>query len=146
VDWFVHAHNVYGKFGHAEEHVLPTTFGLNQKGGMNSIELDKYIKQAILPLYPDVADVPGKRVMLKVDSGPGRLNVNMLATLRLQGVYLAPGFPMRLMLHKRRTRATACARAFAGPIFNVWSRLTRIEERLSLQVICRCWHSVDMTT
>ena len=93
VDWFVHAHNVYGKFGHAKEHVLPTTFGLNQKGGMNSIELDKYIKQSILPLYPDVADVPGKRVMLKVDSGPGRLNVNMLATLRLQGVYLAPGVP-----------------------------------------------------
>jgi len=70
VDWFIHAHNVYGKFGHTEEHVLPTTFGLNQKGGMNSIEVDECIKNAILPLYPDVADVSGKCVILKVDSGP----------------------------------------------------------------------------
>jgi len=60
---------------------------------VNSLELDKYIKKAILPLYPDVADVPGKRVLLKVDSGPGRMNVDMLASLRLLGVYLAPGVP-----------------------------------------------------
>jgi len=93
IDWFVHAHNVLGTFGHESERVLPTTFGLNTKGGMNTIELDKYIKKAILPLYPDVADVPGKRVLLKVDSGPGRMNVDMLATLRLQGIYLAPGVP-----------------------------------------------------
>jgi len=76
-----------------ETQVLPTTFGLNEKGGMNALELDKHIKKAILPLHPDVADMPGKRVLLKVDSGPGRMNVEMLANLRLQGVYLAPGVP-----------------------------------------------------
>ena len=93
VDWFLHANDVMGKFGFEDVRVLPTTFGLNEKGGMNSYELDKYIRKAILPLYPDVADVPGKRVLLKVDSGPGRMNVEMLASLRLQGVYLAPGVP-----------------------------------------------------
>ena len=93
VDWFLHAANVVGKFGFDEPRVLPMTFGLNSKGGMNSLELDKYIKKAILPLYPDVADVAGKRVLLKVDSGPGRMNVEMLADLRLQGVHLVPGVP-----------------------------------------------------
>jgi len=88
MDWFVHAHDVVGKFGFDEERVLPTTFGLNKKGG-----LDKYIKKAILPLYPDVVDEDGKQVLLKVDSGPGRMNVDMLASLRLQGVHLAPGVP-----------------------------------------------------
>jgi hypothetical protein len=56
-------------------------------------ELDKYLKNSILPLYPDIADSPGKRVILKVDSGPGRCNVEMLADLRLQGLYLIPGVP-----------------------------------------------------
>jgi len=93
VDWFAHAHNVVGKFGHEDERVLPTMFGLDKKGGMNSLELDKYIKKAILPFCPDVVDIPGKRVLLKVDSGPGRMNVDMLASLRSQGVYLAPGVP-----------------------------------------------------
>jgi len=93
VDWFIHACDVLGQFGMDQVQVLPTTFGMNEKGGMNVIELDKYIKKAILPLYPDAADVPGKRVLLKVDSGPGRVNLNMLATLRLQGIYVIPGVP-----------------------------------------------------
>jgi len=93
VDWFIHAVDVVGKFGFEAERVVPTTFGMNEKGGMNAIELDKYIKKAILPLYPDVADVPGRRVLLKLDSGPGRMNLDMLADLRLQGVYVFPGVP-----------------------------------------------------
>jgi hypothetical protein len=32
-------------------------------------------------------------VLLKVDSGPGRLNVDMLADRRLHGLYLVPGVP-----------------------------------------------------
>lgn len=60
---------------------------------MDKVELNKYMKKAILPLYPDIADVPGKRVIMKVDSGPGRLNLEMLADLRVQGLYLVPGVP-----------------------------------------------------
>jgi hypothetical protein len=66
---------------------------MNEKAGMNSIELQKYIDNAILPLYPDMANTPGKRVLLKVDSGPGRNNIEMLADLRLQGCYLVAGVP-----------------------------------------------------
>jgi len=48
---------------------------------------------AIFPLYPDIADVPGKRVLMKVNSGPERMNTEMLAELRLKGMYLMPGVP-----------------------------------------------------
>ena len=93
VDWFTHSKNVVAKFGFPCTVSLPCTFGMNEKAGMNSIELDKYIKNSILPLYPDIQDIKGKRVILKVDSGPGRMNVEMLADLRVQGLYLVPGVP-----------------------------------------------------
>jgi hypothetical protein len=93
VDWFRHTKDVMVQFGHSVVKALPCTFGMNEKAGMNSIELEKYMRGSILPLYPDIADVPGKRVIMKVDSGPGRMNVEMLASLRLQGLYLVPGVP-----------------------------------------------------
>jgi hypothetical protein len=45
---------------------------MNKKGGMNdNEEFNKYINNSIVPLFPDLKDIPGKRVLLKVDSGPG---------------------------------------------------------------------------
>ena len=93
VDWFTNTKDVIGQFGFPERRAFPCTFGMNEKGGMNSVKLDKYLKNSILPLYPDIADVPGKRVAMKVDSGPGRMNLDMLASLRVQGLYLVPGVP-----------------------------------------------------
>jgi hypothetical protein len=49
------------------------TFGANEKGGMNTPEFMKYVKN-IRYIFPDCADISGKRIMLKVDSGPGRSN------------------------------------------------------------------------
>ena len=66
---------------------------MNERGGMNSVELDKCINKAVLPLCPDVADVTGKRALLKLNSGPGRMNLDMSADLRLQGVCVVPGVP-----------------------------------------------------
>ena len=42
--------------------------GLNKKGGMTEEESENYIDNSIIPLYPDMEDTPGKRVLLKVDS------------------------------------------------------------------------------
>ncbi len=39
---------------------------------MNNEAFNKYINNSIVPLYPDLEDMPGKQVLLKVDSGPGR--------------------------------------------------------------------------
>jgi hypothetical protein len=69
--WFKNTHSILVKFGYKEKQERPCTFGMNEKAGMNSIELDKYIANSILPLFPDMEDVAGKRVLLKVDSGPG---------------------------------------------------------------------------
>ena len=33
---------------------------MNEKAGMDSVELDKYFLNLILPLFPDVEDVPKK--------------------------------------------------------------------------------------
>ena len=84
---------VYGKFGFSSVRKNDCTFGMNDKAGMNSVELQKYFEKAILPLYPDIEDAPLKRVITKVDSGPGRTNLEMLAQLRLRGLYLIPGVP-----------------------------------------------------
>ena len=85
--------NVRGKFGHTKEREWNTTFGMNEKGGMDAEEFEKYVMGCLVPLYPDALDVPGKRVMLKVDSGPGRLGETLLAKLRLRGMYMYPGVP-----------------------------------------------------
>ena len=93
VDWIANAKNVVAQFGFPVRCVLPCTFGMNEKAGMNAVELDKYFTGSILPLYPDVEDKAGKRVLVKVDSGPGRMNVEMLAKLQVRGLYLVPGVP-----------------------------------------------------
>ena len=93
IDWILNCKNVVGRFGYDARREHPCTFGLNEKGGMTSEELHKYITTAILPLYPDLEDKPGKRILIKVDSGPGRRNVDMLAELKLAGAYILPGVP-----------------------------------------------------
>ena len=57
------------------------------------MEFSKYLQQAIMPLYPDSQDIPGKRVLIIVDSGPGRYDRDMLAALRSRGFYLMAGVP-----------------------------------------------------
>jgi hypothetical protein len=91
--WFQNTHSILVRFGHEELQQRPCTFGMNEKAGMNAAELDKYIANSILPLFPDMEDIPGKRILLKVDSGPGRNNLEMLADLRLKGCYLVAGVP-----------------------------------------------------
>jgi hypothetical protein len=73
--------------------VWPCTIGLNEKGGMNDEEFDKYIDNSIVPLYPDLEDTPGKRVLQKVDSGPGCNRRDLLNKAWFQGGYLFPGLP-----------------------------------------------------
>jgi hypothetical protein len=88
-----HIKRVRGEFGHPKERLWGVTFGMNEKGGMDSTELAKYLEKRILPLSPDLEDTPGKRILIKVDSGPGRTNIEMLAKFRLRGVYFVTGVP-----------------------------------------------------
>jgi hypothetical protein len=75
--------NIRGKFGIDEPCYLGVSVGLNEKGGMDEAEFEKYICKSILPLFPDACNMPGKHVMIKVDSGLGQLNIDLLAELKL---------------------------------------------------------------
>ena len=66
---------------------------MNLKGGMDNLEFEKYVENNLLGLYPDAADVEGRRVIMKVDSGPGRMNIKLIAKLRASGIYLYPSVP-----------------------------------------------------
>jgi len=60
---------------------------------MTNDELEKYIDNSIIPLYPNLKDTPGKRILLKVDSGPGRNGRDLLAKCCFRGLYIYPGLP-----------------------------------------------------
>ena len=49
------------------------TVAMKLKGGMDEREFRSYFLNSIVPLFPDAEDVTGKRVIIKVDSGPGRM-------------------------------------------------------------------------
>ena len=73
--------------------VWPTTCSLNEKGGMDNDEFEENILHNIVCLYPDACDVQGNRVIIKVDSGTGHLNMNLIARLCNLGFYLYPSVP-----------------------------------------------------
>ncbi len=51
--------HVLGQFGWEEERSWPVTFGQNEKGGMDKVEFEKYLLNAINPLYPNAKNMPG---------------------------------------------------------------------------------------
>jgi hypothetical protein len=77
-----HMPHVLSQFGWEEERSWPVTLGQNERGRMDEVEFDKYQLNSIILLYLDVKNMPGHRVLLKVDSGPGRMNIRLLLTLR----------------------------------------------------------------
>jgi len=87
VNWFRNCADVLVKFGLEEKKPMPCTFGMNERAGMNGIELKKHVKNSMLPLHLDAACEELRRVLLKLDSGPGQMNIEMLANLQLQGFY-----------------------------------------------------------
>ena len=92
-DMAEHMPRVRGQFGCDGVRSWPVTFGSNEKGGMDNNDFDKYIMNSIIPLYPNARNRPGHCVMLKVDSGQGRINLNLLARLRRLGFILYPCVP-----------------------------------------------------
>ncbi|MGH7955005.1 MAG: hypothetical protein ACREOZ_03505, partial [Gloeomargaritales cyanobacterium] len=61
------------------------------KGGTDSRVLKQLRIQYTEKLFPDASDTFGNRVLIKIDGGPGRLDLSSLAELRSRGVYLFPG-------------------------------------------------------
>ncbi len=72
------------------------------------------VMNSIVPLYLHARNKPGMHVMLKVDSGPGRMNLNLLARLRCLGSILYPCVPNTMHVTQEtdcymvRLRNTSC--------------------------------------
>ena len=66
IDFFSHAKDVVGKFGWTYRIPVPCTWGMNEKLGMDAVELDKYFVNSILPLFPDVENVKKGKVLFRV--------------------------------------------------------------------------------
>jgi hypothetical protein len=64
---------------------------MNEKGGMNDKEFERYINNTIIPLFPDTEDMPGKHILLKVDSGPGCNCMSLLVSCKFRSLYLFAG-------------------------------------------------------
>ena len=76
---------VRGEFGMGVSASFGVTIGLNEKSGMDMEEFAKYLyRMRHLNLGSG---------FLKCESGPGRLNLDLLADLRLDGFILFPGVP-----------------------------------------------------
>lgn len=95
--------NVCGQFSLPEMTTKPSAFGLNEKGGMDDAEFEEYLMNSIVPFWPNVKPVKGYWVIIKADSGPGRLNASLLARLRQLSFILYPVRPTRPPLPRRRT-------------------------------------------
>ena len=65
--------------------------GMNEKGGMDEVEFRQYFLNSLVLLFPDLDDVNGERVLVKVDSGSGRLQENFLAEARTLEFIVYPG-------------------------------------------------------
>ena len=84
---------IKGKFGNSDFREWPVTIGINEKGGMDDVEFQQYFLNSIVPSFPDFNNVNGKRVMVKVDLRPGRLQDSFLAKARTLGFVTYPGVP-----------------------------------------------------
>ena len=84
--FLTHILDTRDKFGCTEERNWSCMIGMNKKGGMTDEELKKYINNSIVPLYLNLEDTPGKRALLKVDSGPGCNGRELLMSPQFYGL------------------------------------------------------------
>ncbi len=85
--------NVMGKFRLGQTTLCPSTFGINKKGGMDMVEFKVYICNQVMRLYPNAKQSFGKWVILKCDSAPSWMNLDLLADLQSSSLILFPGVP-----------------------------------------------------
>jgi len=90
IEFIAQCKDVWGAFGHKQDTLLSCTLGINEKAGINSVELNKHFKSSPLSLHPDVEDISGKRVIAKLDSDLGHMNLDMLTHLKIRGLYIVP--------------------------------------------------------
>jgi hypothetical protein len=94
---------------------------MNEEGVMNNEEFEHYIDNSIVPLFPDLEDMPGKCILLKVDGGRGWNWRDLLNKCQFRGVYNYPGLPNSTSMQQEMDIN------FYGPFKGVvWRNLSKI--------------------
>eukprot|EP00536_Pseudo-nitzschia_multiseries_P012528 jgi/Psemu1/32375/gm1.32375_g len=87
-------HNtVTGRWGFTERTEWWSTVNCNASAGMDGTEFTKAVKDAYMPLYPDLAPIPGKREVLLVDLGPGHDDDKLQIVTAAKGLYILTRVP-----------------------------------------------------
>ncbi len=60
---------------------------------MTNDQFDRCVENSVVPLFPYLADGPGKRMLLKVDSRLGRNGRDLILKAQFRGIYIYPGLP-----------------------------------------------------
>jgi hypothetical protein len=81
-------------------HAYCTQLTVNNKGGSDCRVLNQCLNDHQERLYPDADDVPGKRLLYKIDVGLGQLDEEYLAEKRARGIYLFPGVQNTTQVHQ----------------------------------------------
>jgi hypothetical protein len=94
---------------------------MNGKGGMNNKEFECYVDNSIVPLFPNLEDMPVKCILLKVDSGCGSKWQDLLNKCQFRGVYIYLGLPNSTFMQQETDIN------FYGPFKGVvWRNLAKI--------------------
>mmetsp|Transcript_26075 Transcript_26075/g.43490 ORF Transcript_26075/g.43490 Transcript_26075/m.43490 type:complete len:126 (+) Transcript_26075:178-555(+) len=108
-----------GQYGYQRRMWHDAMIGINPKGGMNSEMWVDYYLNNIMPLFPEAQDVPGKRVLIKTDSGPGRaMTKRFLLVLEHLASYTMLGFRM---LQQWVESATKCSVISSRSLLATWT-------------------------
>ena len=67
-----HFKQVKGRYGLKEYNCYDSYVALSKNGSMTNQLWSSFVIEFIMDLYPDAADKPGKRVIIKADNGPGK--------------------------------------------------------------------------
>jgi hypothetical protein len=89
--WLADFPRVRARFGHDDAEEFCAQVTVNERGGTDDRVLHQSLSCYTERLYPNAADLVGRRVLYKIDGGPGRLAETMLAECRANSVYLFPG-------------------------------------------------------
>jgi hypothetical protein len=82
-------HQIKGQYGLDKAIWWDSCIAKTYSGGMQGYIWNKWITEYLMYYYPDAQDVPGKRVLIKADSGPGESSVDETVWLLLLTNFLS---------------------------------------------------------
>ena len=82
-----------GKFGRGKAQEWSSRIACNHKAGVDDLMFRRWIVEVVVDLYPDLQDSEGKRILIVVDGGVGRVNEDTVDFCRSKGIDLFPKVP-----------------------------------------------------